>query len=255
MTRSLAFFFLLLTVGFADTLTLRNGTTATGGWLSADADKIQFLTDDRPRTYAKSDVLEVTFGSVTTVPGGSTLPAGSGSPVLPGVPAAAVSTSPPSARAQAPQVIYGPEPEWVGAVYFKDASGSFIPLERRNATYLPVGAGIGYSPNRLYRDYYVIEGPKSSVRLKTDQKMLFVVRLANGVDPRVFPLYPLQTNKRGRGTKIDPKTKTLVTLEVNITRVGASSYGLMPTVALPPGEYAFSPRNSNDAYCFGVDPQ
>ena len=82
-----------------------------------------------------------------------------------------------------------------------------------------------------------------------------VVRLANGIDPRVFPLYPLQTNKRGRGTKLDPKTKTLVTLEVNITRVGASSYGLMPTVALPPGEYAFSPRNSNDAYCFGVDPQ
>ena len=84
--------------------------------------------------------------------------------------------------------------------------------------------------------------------------MLFVVRLANGVDPRVFHLYTLDSKKGARAPKIDSKTKTRVTQRFNSTRVGASSYGLVPEAALPPGEYGFSPNGSNDIYCFGVDP-
>jgi hypothetical protein len=236
-----------------DTLTLHNGSVVTGNWLSADDNNIEFLTDHTPQTYAKSDVLVVTFGS-----GASVLKY---FPVIPLASATSVATAVPTspaaplaATAQAPRVVYGPEPEWLGAVYFRDESGKFIPLERSTAAYLPIGAGYGYSPNRLYFEFYAMEGASSSVRFKSGQKMVFVVRLANGVDPRVFNLYPLVAKKGRRGTKLDPKTKALVKLTVNVSRVGASSYGLIPEAALPPGEYAFSPRGSNDAYCFGIDP-
>jgi hypothetical protein len=129
---------------------------------------------------------------------------------------------------------------------------TIIPPQRSTAAYLPTQAGFGYYGT--YRDFYGIDGLRSSVRLKSDQKMMFVVRLANGVDPRIFNLYPLATKKGGRGTKLDSKKKTLVTIPLNMTRVGASSYGLVPDAALPAGEYAFSPKGSNDAYCFGIDP-
>jgi hypothetical protein len=154
----------------------------------------------------------------------------------------------------APQAAYSPEPELIGAVYFRDDSAQLIPLERTSATDMPVGAGFGYSPLRLYRDFYVVDGSRSPVRIKSGQKLTFVVRLANGVDPRVFNLYPMDTKKGKRGTRLDPKKKTLVTVRLNVTKAGASSFAFIPDSSLTPGEYAFSPRNSNDAYCFGIDP-
>lgn len=225
-----------------DTLTLRNGTSVSGGWLGVDDAEIELMTDQGPQNYAKSDALVVTFASVATV---------SSTPAIPSAPATAAA-APSPARAQAPQVVYGPEPEWLGAVYLRDESGKFIPLQRSTATYLPTPVGIVYTG--AYRDFYAIDGLRSSVRLKSDQKMMFVVRLANGVDPRIFNLYPLATKKGARITKLDPKRKTLVAIPLNVTRVGASSYGLVPDAALPAGEYAFSPKGSNDAYCFGIDP-
>ena len=74
---------------------MRNGTTVTGNWWSADISTIQFLTDDKLQTYSKSDVLEVTFGSVAAVTA---------------APVAAVSTPPSPVKVQAPQTVYGPEP-------------------------------------------------------------------------------------------------------------------------------------------------
>ena len=120
-----------------DVLTMSDGTYAVGNWLGMNGDKIRFLTEDRPQTYSKSDALAMTFGAVEVSA------------------TRAVPVAPPSAGVQAPPVVYGPEPEWVGAVFFRDEFGKFIPLERVTATYLPVGAGIGYSPLRLYRDFYV----------------------------------------------------------------------------------------------------
>ena len=115
-----------------DTLTFRNGKSVTGNWLGAELDKVQFLSDDKLQTYLKADLLAVTFGIGVT----------------------ATAAAPVTARpvnVQPPQTVYGPEPEWVGAVFFRDEAGKFIPLERAAATYLPKGVGIGYSPNRLYR--------------------------------------------------------------------------------------------------------
>jgi hypothetical protein len=56
-------FFLLLVSAHADTLALRNGTTVTGRWVSVDADQNLFQVDNQLKTYPRSDVLRVTFGS------------------------------------------------------------------------------------------------------------------------------------------------------------------------------------------------
>jgi hypothetical protein len=62
---------------------------------------------------------------------------------------------------------------------------------------------------------------------------------------------PLEANIASRRTKFDPKNKTApLTLLLNVTKVGESTYGLTPVRDLEAGEYTFSPTN----YCFGVDP-
>ena len=42
-------------------------------------------------------------------------------------------------------------------------------------------------------------------------------------------------------------------LPLNIHRVSDSVYEFTPARPLAPGEYAITPANSNDSYCFGVD--
>ena len=85
--------------------------------------------------------------------------------------------------------------------------------------------------------------------------MLFVVRLPNGADPASFTLTPLDSKSDSRHTRQDPKNRNApLGLSFKVTKVGPSSYGLTPASDLAPGEYAFSPSTSNDAYCFGVDP-
>ena len=42
-------------------------------------------------------------------------------------------------------------------------------------------------------------------------------------------------------------------MPVSMRNVGPSLYEITPTRPLYPGEYALSPANSNESYCFGVD--
>jgi hypothetical protein len=69
---------------------------------------------------------------------------------------------------------------------------------------------------------------------------VFVVRLNSGRDPRQFQLFRLE----GR---------TPPALPVAINRVDDWVYEISPARPLYPGEYAASPMNSNESYCFGVE--
>jgi len=138
----------------------------------------------------------------------------------------------------------GSEPELIGAVYFQDETGALVPLERNSGTQRTGGSA-----------YWEMEDAKSPVRLKSGKKMLFVVRLANGIDPATYNLFPLEMKTDSRRTKPDPRNRTApLMLLLNVTKVGESTYGLTPVRNLAAGEYAFSPNNSSNAYCFGVDP-
>jgi hypothetical protein len=139
-------------------------------------------------------------------------------------------------------------PELIGAVYFQNDSGALTPLERNRAIERRGRA----TPQE---SYWEMDGARSPVRFKSGQTMLFVVQLANGIDPGTYALLPLDTRTDIRRTKSEPRNKTApLSLLVNVIKVGDSTYGLTPVRDLAPGEYAFSPTNSNNAYCFGVDP-
>jgi hypothetical protein len=60
------FFFVLLSTGRADTLDFRNGNTLTGKFLSIDATLVSFMIDGEVKSYARSQVLKITFSSAET---------------------------------------------------------------------------------------------------------------------------------------------------------------------------------------------
>jgi hypothetical protein len=130
-------------------------------------------------------------------------------------------------------------------VYFWNGKG-LTPLERNQAVEHGSGA----------TQYWEMPAPQSRVRLNEASRLVFVVRLPPGVDPASYSLFPLATVNGSRRTRSQPGRRGgLMTWPVDIEKNDESSlitYAL--TVRdLPAGEYSFSPSNSNDGYCFGVD--
>jgi hypothetical protein len=140
------------------------------------------------------------------------------------------------------------EPDLIGVLYFENQFGTLQSLEQNRG--IPRRRASGNSQ----QTYWEMAGASSPVRLKSGQKMLFVIRLADGIDPTTFSLFPLVTRNDSRRTESDPRNKTApLTLLFHVTKIGESTYSLTPDKDLAAGEYAFSPKNSDDAYCFGID--
>ena len=122
-----------------------------------------------------------------------------------------------------------------------------IPLERNQAVERKKGS----------TQYWEMQAPQSPVRLSEASSLVFILRLPQGVNPASYSLFQLVTADGSRRTRPQPGRRSgLMTWPVDIEKNDESSlitYAL--TVRdLPTGEYAFSPSNSNDGYCFGVDP-
>jgi uncharacterized protein YcfJ len=140
------------------------------------------------------------------------------------------------------------EPDLVGVLFFQNEFGALQSLEQNRG--IPRKRISGNSQ----QTYWEMPGARSPVRLKSGQKMLFVIRLENGIDPTTFSLFPLETKYDSRRTGSDPRNKTApMTLQFSVSKISESTYSLTPSQDLAAGEYAFSPKNSDDAYCFGVD--
>ena len=200
----------------ADTLRLRNGSTVNGSFLGGTADDIRFLVNDEVQHYARAGVAEIIFGSIDA----------------------------PSAGPEAPRIDMGPD--IVGAPFLRGSSG-YIPLEREIGM-MSRGGGMYGMGATVYR----IQGPRSPVRVRQGNRLVFVVRLNPGGDPRQFQLYRLESRMGYRQTQ-PTMGGTPPGLPVTINEVGDSVYEITPARALYPGEYAVSPMNSNESYCFGVD--
>jgi len=241
MPRAIALFFVTLLAAQADTLVLKDGTKVQGRWWSADVDQIHFLVDNQLQHYARSQVSSVTFGEGAAAPPLDAAPA----PAAPAAPKAA------AAPAETRTVTLPPapvrnfrEPEEAGPVYFRNDSGDLVALERNRAA----------EQSRGSTQYWEMPNARSPVRLKTAPEMTFVVRVAPGVDPASYSLYPMASENGARRTEAGRGRKTgPVTRPFTIARLHDATYTL--TVKdLAAGEYSFSPSGSNDAYCFGVDP-
>lgn len=201
----------------ADTLRLRNGSTVNGSFLGGTADDIRFLVNDEVQHYARAGVAEIIFGTIDA----------------------------PSAGPEAtPRIDMGPD--IVGAPFLRGSSG-YIPLEREIGM-MSRGGGMYGMGATVYR----IQGPRSPVRVRQRDRLVFVVRLNRGGDPRQFQLYRLESRMGYRQTQ-PTVGGTPPGLPVTINEVGDSVYEITPARALYPGEYAVSPMNSNESYCFGVD--
>jgi hypothetical protein len=198
----------------ADTLRLRNGSVVTGSWLGGTPDEVRFMVDDQVQRYSRADVVEVTFNSVGPTP----------------------------APARAPM-----EPDIVGAPFLQGAAG-LIPLERTIGLLVRNNTMYGAGPS-VYR----IQGPRSPVRVRQGDKLVFVVRLPSGGDPRRLELYPLESRMNYRQTQPSRSGGRPPALPVMINKIGDSTYGISPARALYPGEYSVSSIDSNESYCFGVD--
>ena len=202
--------------GQADTLRLRDGSTVDGSFLGGTADDVRFLLDGQVQHFARADVAEIIFSS------------GNGS----------------YARPETPRIDMGPE--IVGAPFLRGSSG-YIPLEREIGM-MSRGGGMYGMGATVYR----VQGPRSPVRIRQGDRIVFVVRLNAGSDPRQFQLFRLESRMGYRQTQ-PVMGGTPPGLPVTINRIDDSVYEITPARALYPGEYAVSPLNSNESYCFGVD--
>jgi hypothetical protein len=243
--RSVALLLLLWASAHADSLLLRNGTRVTGRWWATDAKVLSFLVNGRLQQYSQSEVVEVVFG---VEPSADSVPAGA-APVSPASPA---STNPPP-----PSAALGlTQPVQIGAVYFQDSSDNLIPLEPAEGSGHRATAGRdgNRSRNGASGQYWDMPGARSPVRLKSDSRLLFVVEMPGGIDPSAFSLYPLETKGNTRRTMAGTSGGAPKTIPLTTRRLTGNTYALTPVGGVAPGEYSFSPSNSNDAYCFGVDP-
>jgi hypothetical protein len=230
-TRSLTLVFLFCSAACGDTLVLRNGTRIAGRWWSADAEIVDFLVNGRLERYARPDVSEILFGDAAAAP----------TP-----PAAAPEPAPfTAARPAAPAVVL---PEQIGVVYFQDGQGNLVALEQIIAGGHRVPADFtGRRPGQ----YWDMPGAHSSFRLRADTALNFAVELPGGISPASLKLYPLESKAGTRRTKVAAGTPP--DIRVSVRRVGGNVYVYSVVGGLSPGEYAFSPSNSNDSFCFGID--
>jgi hypothetical protein len=105
-----------------------------------------------------------------------------------------------------------------------------------------------------------INSEHSPVRLKNGAGQDFVMSLAAGVNPNKYELFPMEVQKGKRSTilataKMVTSESTKTTLAVEVKRYGQGSYKLSPAQKLPAGEYCLSPSDSNENFCWGIDPK
>ncbi len=200
----------------ADTLRLRDGSTVNGTFLGGTADDVRFSVNDQLQHYRRADVAGIVF-----------TPANG-----------------PSAISDAPRIDTGPD--IAGAPFMRGANG-YIPLERQVAMMSRGGGMYGMGGN-VYR----IQGPRSPVRVRQGDRIVFVVRLNSGDDPRQFQLFRLESRMGYRQTQASMGGNP-PGLPVTINRISDSVYEITPARTLYPGEYSLSSMNSNESYCFGID--
>lgn len=207
--RIAALFFALLTLAQADTVVLRNGTTVKGVWMGADSDKISLLVDGQVKPYARADVSTVTFGDEP-------------------------------ATASAPETPKQAEPDETNVVYWQDEAGKLLPLEER-----------GGKPAWLLRgpeEAWKIKGAKSTVRFKSGQKMVFVVKLEKPKENEARRLLFLELESDNK--KDSRYAPSYGHFPFDLTKMG-DVVRFTPKKSLSPGEYAF--QRGFEFFCFGVD--
>lgn len=169
--------------------------------------------------------------------------------------------------AQEVQKVKVQEPEYLGQPHYLDpASGALTPLEKQGAV---MKVGMNWVGDM--KGAYQVKGAKSPIRLASNQKIEFVVRVASlHVDPTgviQLVLLKAKSNKRElvamKGGLFGDMTvdSHAGAIDVNASKYGESSLKITPAQPLAPGEYALKAPDATGTgsaqseifYCFGVD--
>jgi hypothetical protein len=214
----------------ADTLRLRDGSSVNGDFMGATSSDIRFSVNGEVQHFARANVAQIILGPEQ---GDASAPSLQPPPPPPSAP---VSSEP-------DWVVRGPD--YAGAPFLRGAKG-FLPLEREVAM-ASRGGGMYGMGGTVYR----VQGSRSNVRVRQSDRIVFVVRFESGGDPRQFQLFRLESRMGYR--QVPVTNGGGMGLPLTVTQVSDRVYELTPPRGLAPGEYAVSPTNSNDSYCFGVD--
>lgn len=202
----------------ADTLRLRSGARVNGSYLGGSADEVRFMVNDEVERYPRADVVEIDFAQIGGISEGLAAPA--------------------------PKVDLGPDV--AGIPYLRGANG-YIALEREMGMMGRQGGMYGMGGS-VYR----VQGGRSPVRVRQGDRIVFVVRQSGSIDARQFQLYRLEPRAGYRQTQ--PAMGGMpASIPLAVSRVSDGVFEITPGQRLYPGEYAVSPMNSNESYCFGVD--
>ena len=143
------------------------------------------------------------------------------------------------------------EPDTVGVIYYMDAAtNSLVALERQTGKIVKGFLSVSVE----------IKLERSPVRIKEGENQDFVMNLPSGIDPNKYELFIMEVGKDKRRTvlgkaKMVTSERVRSTVAMEVKRYGSSSYRLTPAQKLPVGEYCLSPNDSNEQFCWGVDPK
>jgi hypothetical protein len=146
------------------------------------------------------------------------------------------------------------------------SEAQIVPLESKLIRRKRIYHALGFAGVTLV---YFMEGDRSPLRLKGPTKAEFVVRLSGDLDPaetilfyqfnqvdgsRVLPIAFVDALDR-----VSQPTPKPVLVDFSTAKFDSSSFKLLPTQPLVPGEYCMLIKVRNDlpnpaqAFCFGVD--
>lgn len=110
---------------------------------------------------------------------------------------------------------------------------------------------------------YVMDGARSTVRLKAGANMRFAIKLSGMIDPsRMIRLYRFDSQRKTRETLLSGQTGK-EQVDFNVQQATSETFVLIPAASLSAGEYAFlnimqasqsGMTMSYTAYTFGIDP-
>lgn len=151
-----------------------------------------------------------------------------------------------------------PEPELVGKVFFLDANAHTLRQLPGEQWKRKTKAGWGSS-----KSINVIQGPRSSFRVSSNDKIVFVFRPFPSSDLSQMKIYPLDVKSNERSCVVGVNKKgahegNSGVILLDAVKYGSSSYALSPpNFHLSPGEYWFAVPGAegyNDPLItFGVD--
>jgi hypothetical protein len=144
------------------------------------------------------------------------------------------------------------DPEYIGVVYYLDASAKLASLDRQIPRPKAAIKAFGLGGARAVIE---LDAERASLRVPSNQDLTFVVELASGVDPREFTLYPLVVRNGKRQLVVINSGSIfgqhiLFPIQINIGRYGARAYKITPTSKLAEGEYAFMAEGSTEVFSF-----